>query len=195
MRDDFDDPHHAVGHLRGLNCRWGVCGGRAVDLFVNRVTRQHADVDIAFLRGDQHVVLPHLLAHGWSLSTANAGELTPWKPNERIEFPIHCIWCRKESEIPAFIEVLLNESAGEDFVFRRSVDILLPLSRTFIKSKSGIPILAPEIVLLYKSKGDLTPKSAHDFDHAVDSLESMQRWWLRDALQVVSPMHPWIERL
>jgi hypothetical protein len=135
------------------------------------------------------------LAHGWSLSTANAGELTPWKPNERIEFPIHCIWCRKESEIPAFIEVLLNESAGEDFVFRRSVDILLPLSRTFIKSKSGIPILAPEIVLLYKSKGDLTPKSAHDFDHAVDSLESMQRWWLRDALQVVSPMHPWIERL
>ncbi len=195
MPDDFDDPRHAVEYLRGLDCRWGVCGGWAVDLFANRVTRQHADVDVAFLRSDQRAVLSHFAVRGWSLSTAHAGQLTPWKSPEQVELPIHCIWCRKENAIPAFIEILLNESAGEDFVFRRCFDVRLPLKQTFLRSKAGIPILAPEIVLLYKSKGDLTPKTAADFDHAVGALEPGQRSWLRNALDVMSPTHPWIQKL
>jgi hypothetical protein len=192
---NFDDPCHAVENLRGLPCPWGVCGGWAVDLFVNQASRRHADVDLAVLRADQSVVLSHLLARGWSISTAHAGQVSHWKGDEPIEFPIHCLWCRNEHAVPAFLEVLLNESAGEDFVFRRCFDIRLPLSRTFIRSKSGIPILAPEIVLLYKSKGELTPTNAQDFEHAVDSLASTQRRWLKDALLMTNPTHPWVERL
>jgi hypothetical protein len=195
LRDDFDDPRHAVAHLRGLPCPWGVCGGWAVDLFVNQASRRHADVDFAVLRADQPVVLSHLLARGWSISTAHGGQVSPWKGDELIEFPMHCLWCRNENAVPTFIEVLLNESAGEDFVFRRCFDIRLPLSRTFLKSKSGIPILAPEIVLLYKSKGELTPTNAQDFENAVESLASMQRRWLKDALLLTNPTHPWVERL
>ena len=192
---NFDDPRHAVEHLRGLPCPWGVCGGWAVDLFVNQASRRHADVDIAVLRADQPVVLSHLLARGWSISTAHAGQVSPWKGDELMEFPMHCLWCRQEHAVPAFIEVLLNESAGEDFVFRRCFEIRLPLSRTFLESKSGIPILAPEIVLLYKSKGELTATKAHDFEHAVGSLASMQRRWLKDALLLTNPSHPWVARL
>jgi hypothetical protein len=64
----------------------------------------------------------------------------------------------------------------------------------WLHSKSGLPILAPEIELLYKSKS-IRPKDRHDFEAIVPRLSAEARDWLREALSVVSPGHPWIEEL
>ena len=46
--------------LTPLPITWGFCGGWAIDLFLNRITRSHKDVDIAILRTDQHLVFDFL---------------------------------------------------------------------------------------------------------------------------------------
>jgi hypothetical protein len=35
---------------------WCIGGGWAIDLWLGRVTRRHADVDVVILRRDQHTV-------------------------------------------------------------------------------------------------------------------------------------------
>lgn len=41
--------------LRGLQVPWAICGGWAIDLWLDRPVREHADVDVAVFREDQHL--------------------------------------------------------------------------------------------------------------------------------------------
>nr|WP_157605990.1 amino acid transporter [Schlesneria paludicola] len=162
---------------------------------MNSVSRFHTDVDFAILRKDQSAVLSQFIAAGWSTATAHQGNLTPCIANQTLALPIHCIWCTKESATPPFVELLLNESENGEFVYRRCSKVRLPLDQTFINSKLGIPILAPEIVLLYKSKDHLAPRNDHDFARAVGTLDQTPLNWLREALRITTPAHPWLDRL
>ncbi len=54
----------------------------------------------------------------------------------------------------------------------------------------GIPYMAPEIVLLFKAKGQRAKDEA-DFRGALPLLDGEQRRWLNDALDLVHPSHPW----
>jgi hypothetical protein len=55
-------------------------------------------------------------------------------------------------------------------------------------------VLAPEIQLLYKSKG-LRPKDQADFETVLPALDAARRGWLRSAIAVLSPAHPWLMAL
>jgi hypothetical protein len=68
------------------------------------------------------------------------------------------------------------------------------MSSVSARSNSGLPILAPEIELLYKSRA-IRPKDAHDFEVVAPRLSREARAWLREALAVVAPDHSWIEQL
>jgi hypothetical protein len=55
-------------------------------------------------------------------------------------------------------------------------------------------VLAPEIQLLYKCKG-LRPKDQADFETVLPALDAARRGWLRSAIAVLSPAHPWLMAL
>jgi hypothetical protein len=76
------------------------------------------------------------------------------------------------------LEVLLNEREANAFVFRRDSRVVASIDRTFIQSNSGIPVLAPEIVLLYKSKRAVEPKEQLDFSNMLNALDTERRQWL-----------------
>jgi hypothetical protein len=134
--------------MRDFPLAWAIGGGWAIDLFLNRVTRQHKDIDIIIFRRDQLAIQQHLKAHGWTLEyVSKSGELTVWKDEQFLELPVHTIWCKHPDHQPDFIEVLFNEIEDDCFVFRRDQTIQLSLSRALMKSESGLPILAPEIAL------------------------------------------------
>ncbi|MDQ2715875.1 MAG: amino acid transporter [Chloroflexota bacterium] len=174
---------------------WGFCGGWSIDLFVNRVTRLHKDVDVAILRTEQRLVFDSLRQRGWTLEQAADGKLLPFEEDEFLELPVHTIWCRNTGYAPDFLEILLNESEGEQFLFRRDHSIRCPLSEAFVISPSGLPILAPEIALLYKSN-ELSSASNHlDFQSALPLLHAGQRQWLAQALRMLSPEHEWLKEL
>ncbi len=171
---------------------WAFCGGWAIDLFLDRVTREHKDVDIAVFRQDQLLLQAYLRERGWALEIAEGGMLTPWAAGDRIESPRHGIWCKNPAHDPDFLEVLLNETDGVRFLFRRDRSITLELERAILRSPSGLPLLAPEIVLLYKSGSIAFEENAADFHTALPALDAERRVWLRAALEKTAPGHPWL---
>jgi hypothetical protein len=189
----FAEIQKVASLFSGLQCQWFVCGGWAIDLFLNRVTRSHKDVDIAIARDDQFKVRDYLRRRGWNLEKALDGALIPWVDGERLALPVHTVWCRNDKYDPDFIELLLNEIDGDQFRFRRDQSITLARERMFFKSSSGLPVLVPEIVLLYKS--NCPGEYEADFQNTVNSLAEGSRVWLKAALNKLFAQHPWAERL
>lgn len=171
---------------------WSIAGGWAIDLFLGRKTREHADVDVAILRRDQRDLRSFLRA--WSFEKVSQGGRGPWPEGEWLSLPIHEVYARRSSDTPREIEFLLNEARDETWVFRRDSRVTRPLSEVRTVSRAGIPFLTPETVLLYKAK-DPTAKDLEDFERIGARLGSEGRIWLRSALETVHPGHPWLARL
>jgi hypothetical protein len=190
----FHDLHAVATLMAEYPHPWAVCGGWALDLLLDRQTREHKDVDIAVARRDQLELQAYLVARGWHLQVAHDGTLNDWPPGEYLELPRHGIWCRHLSAEPDFLEVLLNEIDGQTFRFRRDQVVKRPLEQAFIQAPGGIPILAPEIVLLYKSSS-LDPDNHADFQAALPALSPERRAWLRAALTRQDAAHPWLAEL
>jgi hypothetical protein len=171
---------------------WAICGGWAVDLFLGRKTRSHQDVDLAILRRDQLPAQQYLRERGWTLEVAHHGSLIPWKPGEYLELPLHTIWCSRQDE---FVELLLNETEGQRFLFRRDTTLQMSLTDVFLRTAEGIPFLAPEIVLLYKSNAPEHEGNRSDFFNALPALTNQQRRWLWNALAKLYPKHEWLDVL
>jgi hypothetical protein len=89
---------------------------------------------------------------------------------------------------------MLDESDDETWVYRREPRIRRPMSTVVRQSPEGLPYLAPEIQLLYKSKAP-RERDELDFSHTCRRLAPEARRWLRDALELVKPDHQWIAPL
>ncbi|HKY55294.1 MAG TPA: hypothetical protein VJM08_13345 [Anaerolineales bacterium] len=192
---DFDEVIQVTKLLADYDRPWAICGGWAIDLFLNRVTRPHKDVDFAILRKDQLIIQEYLLSRGWTLEKAINGQLVPWQKSERIDLPIHTIWCKNPNACPDFVELLFNEVDEGDFRFRRDTSIRRPIEKMIISSASGIPILAPEIVLLYISMNVEMLPYVGDFKNVLPHLSNEARDWLTTALKTLYTDHLWLEDL
>jgi hypothetical protein len=183
----------------GFPAPWYVAGGWALDLFLGRLTRPHADVDVALFRADQSALRAYL--DGWEWMKAipgQPGRLDPWIQGQELTLPVHELHARKAAEMargPTLeAEFLLNESDGINWIFRREPSIMRSLTRIGRRSPHGIPILAPEVVLLYKAPR-FKAEDDHDLQTVAPALDPDQRRWLRNALRVYQPGHVWIASL
>jgi hypothetical protein len=193
--DELVVPQAVASLLQNVRCRWGVAGGWALDMFLNRITREHEDIEIAILREDQLILQEYLGTRGWSFEWIQEGKSSQWTMGESLRLPVHEIRCRAQSGPVERLEVLLNERQGSVFVFRRDGRIGAPLDHTFIRSRHGIPILAPEIVLLYKAQRAAEPKEQADFANALGELDAERRQWLSASLALLDPSHRWLADL
>ena len=188
----FDPAFENIGMLfTPLAVIWGFCGGWSIDLFLNRSTRSHKDVDVAILRRDQHLIFESLGHHGWTLEQAIKGTLQPFQEDEFGTLPVHTIWCRHASFHPDLLALLLSESNEDPFLFRRDRSIQCPLAEALVISSFGLPLLAPAIVLLYKSNEPSSVGNHLDFQAALPQLNAHQRPWFLHALSTCSPEQEW----
>lgn len=179
--------------MEGFRRPWWIAGGWAIDLFLDRQTRDHEDVEIAVLRGDQMAVRDHL--RGWRFERVSHGPggRRAWAAGERIEAPDHEV--RAESADGSLrLEILLNEGEGPTWRYRRNPTITRSLALLGMRSADGVPFFAPEVVLLFKAK-EPRPRDLHDFRVARGALDEERRGWLRAALAAAHPGHPWIAQL
>jgi hypothetical protein len=195
MSSVFTEPVRIAALMADYPHPWAICGGWSIDLFLGNVSRTHKDVDVAVLRRDQLAAQSYLAARGWSLEVAHEGRLRPWQEGARIELPLHVVWCRNSNHDPNFVEILLNEADGDTFRFRRDQSLTLPLDRAFISSGSGLPVIAPELALLYKSANIYVEENAADFVTALPHLGLDRRAWLKSALERTQVSHPWLQLL
>jgi hypothetical protein len=171
---------------------WAVAGGWALDLFLGRLTREHADLDVAIWRADQHRLRAALTPH-WIPEVVDNGVLRPWSSDEWLSLHIHEIHARPASRDGASLELLLNERDDTAWIFRRDVGVRRALHRAILV-RDSIRFLAPEIVLLYKSKAP-RPTDEADFNVVLPALTTERREWLRLAIARSRADHPWVSKL
>lgn len=187
--ESLPDVRAVVSTLAALRTPWAVAGGWAIDLALGRVTRPHADVDVAVFRSDQEALRAAL--PGWDFDAVRGGTLVPWARHEWLALPVHEVHARPPEGAPVQpLEILMNDQEGSEWVYRRDPAVRRPLVQAILDVAAGIRVLAPEIVLLYKSKA---PRAAdeQDFRVALPLLDSETRAWLRAALLRAAPIHPW----
>jgi hypothetical protein len=182
-------PREAVELFRDSPGFRAVAGGWAIDLFVGDVTRRHGDVDIQLDRADVGIL--HASLPGWLLYAAH-GELDLWEPGTPLPDEIHNLWCRRPGRAWE-VQLMLGDFTDTEWVFRRDARIRGPREAAVVWL-DGLPVMAPEIQLLYKSKGAL-PKDEHDFAQALPRMSPTQRDWLAKSLRTLHGEHPWLAKL
>ena len=170
--------------------RWWVSGGHALDLHLGRTWRRHEDTDVGVVRRDLGSV--HALLSHWDLHVAAAGHLTPWG-GEPLEGARHQndVWCRPAPDGPWVLDVTIGEGSDQCWIYRRDRSVQVSWDMAVLQTREGIPYLAPELQLLYKSK-DPRPKDGVDAAEVIPDLDARQRELLS---RVLEPGHPWQRRL
>ena len=177
--------------MEGVGVWFAVAGGWAIDLWLGEQTREHHDIEVVIRRRDQARVHAALREHFdlFCLDPPGSG----WRnwTGEPIELPAFQLQARSASnEFDLFTETT-DESVWR---FRRDGRIERPLAKVWTWSTSGVPIVRPEVQLLYMAKS-MEPKNVHDFTVAGPTLDANSRSWLADALTVTQPEHHWLQQL
>ena len=182
-------PTDAANLLASSEAPWWIAGGWALDLFRGTPTRPHTDLDVGVLRRDVASVLHSFST--WEVFEAKDGYLTHLAAGCMPPPDVHSLWCRVTAAEPWTIELMLDEADGDTWIYRREPRIRRPMSTVVRQSPDGLPYLAPEIQLLYKSKG---PRERDDVDFAqiCPLLAADARRWLHGALELTTPDHEWI---
>jgi hypothetical protein len=139
---------------------------------------------------------PWWVAGGWALDLFEAkdGAFTQLVEGHVPRAEVNSLWCKRVNAAQWELELMLDESDGEFWTFRRDPRITRPLSSSIRRNPEGIAYLAPEIQLLYKARATRTQDQA-DFDHIVPHLDRDARIWLRESLMRTEPEHAWLSAL
>lgn len=187
----MEAPTSVAAVMDGVDVWWAVAGGWAIDLWLGEQTREHHDVEVVVRRRDQHAI-HRALADRWELFAPDppAGGWRPWS-GVPIEAPAFQLQARSPSgEFDIFTETV--DDTG--WHFRRDDRISMASDEVFVASASGIPIVRPEIQLLYMAKST-DPKNQLDFMQARPHLADEAAMWLTRALEMTLPGHHWLEQL
>ena len=166
--------------------RWWISGGRALELHLGRSWREHDDTDVGIARRDVTELQSVLV--GWDIHIASAGRLEPWSgqalSGERHQ---NNLWCRRHPGEPWVLDVTIGEGDSVAWAYRRDPRIRIPWADAVPTTAAGVPYLAPELQLLFKSTGR-RPKDDLDAEHVIPALEPERR----DRLARLLPVdHPW----
>jgi len=91
-----------------------------------------------------------------------------------------------------FIELEIDSRDGDDFVVQESPRITRSMDKAML-SRDGVPYLAPEIILFYKSDRQssehpgIRPKTEADFKAIIPLLSEESKTWLTNALNIAYP--------
>jgi hypothetical protein len=178
--------------LHSLSVPWWIAGGWALDLFLGQETRPHEDMDVGIFRKDTLNVCASLSE--WEFFEAGEGSLTRLAARMAPRRAVNSLWSRRLYKSEWELELMLDEGGGDAWAFRRNARIERSLDCAIHYSADGIPYLAPEIQLLYKSKA-IRSKDQTDFDTVVGRMDKDARAWLRRSIATMDGSHAWLSKL
>ena len=191
-------PEQVAARLKGVQAPWYVAAGWAIELFLGEQRREHEDLEIAVPR-DQFGSFAERL-DGFELFIPD-GDLTDpglvW-PFARAPAALdrhQQTWVREPATGRWRLDIFREPSDGETWICRLDEGIKRPYADVIEFTDDGIPFGRPEIVLLFKAKHADRPKDADDFTAVLPKLDQSRRTWLVDALRLVHPGHPWLDRI
>lgn len=183
---------------------WALCGGWAVDAWLGRITRDHADVDISVFVQDQRELFRHL--NGWQMLAHGVVDLGTgdWWDGSDLQHPghIHARPPERRGALPAdgianvedgfWLDIQLDSRDGDQWVLSREPRVTIPLQQAVRMSPWGVPTTVPEALLFLKSR-ELRRRDKQDFEALLPHLDAAQLAWLHDAVGRTG--HPWFAQL
>lgn len=194
---------------------WAVCGGYALDLFLDRTVRVHGDIDICVFENDRNAILRYMLQNNWRVyEFRGQGKMRPLDGNLSNDAGRNLMCINGECELVKFypseekgllyhqffhtgintfnyIEFLFNQADKNAFVFDEKKNICRDLSKAILFN-GNVPYLAPEIALLYKASQAEREDYQFDFEQAYPHMNCEQKEWFSRNLDVLYPDgHKW----
>lgn len=190
---DAWDPPALARILEGIDARWCVVGGWALDLFRGEQTREHEDLEMVVPQADFEAVRERLA--GFEFFVAGREGLWPLDRAGEAFFDSHQTWVREPATGKWRVDVMRDPHDGDTWICRRDRSIRRPYDEVIGRTSEGIPYMRPELVLLFKAKRH-RPKDQADFAGTAPMLDPPSRLWLAEALaRVYGDDHPWITQL
>lgn len=211
--------NQAVELLDNAGFDYAICGGWAVDLFNGAVTRPHYDLDVSVYHQDRAGIIRYMLGLGWTVYEACGGgmvhKITDIAEQQMLKRNIFCVRAgnthfhvadcgndmfrcqidHTEQTRLDYIEFLFNTRTEALFIYARNEGITRELSKAVLYL-GGIPCLAPELVLLYKSTDISREGYQQDYETALAKMTPESKFWLKTALDRAFPTgHPWLAQL
>lgn len=206
--------------LKNGGFRYAFCGGQALDLFLGYESRIHGDIDICAFWNERNSIIQFMQSMGYKvyemLGGGRAHAITDGSDLVEKKKNIFCFreGCPLVKTYPPdedgscwmeffhigqskldYIEFLFNDQSQDAFEYARNREITLKMEKAVL-SRDGIPYLAPELCLLYKSTDTEREGYQQDFELTYQSMNALQREWLRKALLKEYPKgHPWLDVL
>ena len=202
--------------LKGQGFSYAVCGGFALDLFLGYETRTHGDIDILAFWEDREKIITYMQSKGYivyeMLGGGKVHRITDIKMQEKLRKNIFC--CTEDCELVRlydtdeadvywldyqhtgltklnYIEFLFNEKTEEEFIYARDERVRRGLANAILET-DGVPYLAPELCLLFKSTDIEREGYQQDFELTVGKLSAEQRTWFEKSMELLYPEgHKW----
>ena len=167
--------------------RWWIAGGLALELHVGRSWRSHEDIDVGIVRGEAPTIVPALAGAGIEAFVAASGHLRPWDgrtlDEERHE---NNVWCREPGG-PWLLDLQIGSGDEDGWIYSRDPSIRAPWVTAVLRS-NGVPYLAPEIQMLFKST-HLRERDDSDAREVIPALDPEARARLQEWLPEGHPWH------
>jgi hypothetical protein len=170
---------------------WWLSGGVALDVFLGRRTRAHGDIDVSVRRSDWPAL--HAFLDGrLDVKVAHNGVLSD-VPDGALDDEVNGLWARNDPGGPWRLQINLEHSEADDWVFRRDPRIRRPL-REVVWRRAELPYVNPAVQLIWKV-ASTRARDEQDFAAVVPSLPDEERRWLAEVIELGYPTSPWAARV
>jgi Aminoglycoside-2''-adenylyltransferase len=193
-RWDAWPPSEVARLLADVRVPWYVAAGWAIDLFLGGEPRGHEDLEIAVPNTRFDEIVQSLGGFEVFVIT-DREEATPLVHARDRLADTHQTWIREPASGTWRFDVFREPSDGDTWICRRDPAIRLPYAQLIERTADGIPYGRPEVVLLFKAKHAHEDKNRRDLEATLPRLEPERRAWLRWALEIVQPSHPWLAEI
>ncbi|GGD93792.1 nucleotidyltransferase domain-containing protein [Paenibacillus nasutitermitis] len=183
------------GIFSDIPVKWGIGGGWALDLYLGKQSRAHADIDVILFREEQLTAFAYL-SKDWILYKAENGKLTLWNEGEFLA-STNDIWVCRDDESPWAFQIMFVDTEHDFWIYKREKSIRREVKDIFTETGGGTPYLKPEIQLLYKGgSAEIREKDQKDFLKVWPSLLPQAKEWLKSSLNIQFPNgHPWADSI
>lgn len=195
LHDDAWDawsPDELHQRLRGTIRPWYVAGGWALDLWHGQPTRAHEDLEFVVLRKDADAF--RTLLQELDFFTVTDGTLVFLPPSANLPDDVWQIWGADRRHGCWRVDLMLEPGTPDLWIYKRDRTIRMPRTEAVRLGRTGIPHLAPPLVMLFKAKHG-REKDEADFDRFRSRSSREEKERLIALLRTLHPEHPWIESL
>lgn len=199
---------------------YAIGGGQAIDLFLGYESRVHGDIDVVAFWPERDKIIQFMQSWGFHVYEMLGGgrvhRITDLSRQMRVKRNICCFQegCPLVKVYPPdaddcgwfeffhigqtrldFVEFLFNDQSATHFEYARNRAIQRELDKAILYA-DGVPYLAPELCLLYKSTDTEREGYRQDFELAYRAMNEDQQAWLQAALSRVYPQgHKWLSSM